>query len=247
MKTRSFPSLLGLLGLPALLLASPSTDRKIEEAARASYNYRAVLENHVNVAAAEGVVTLTGSVQDADHKSLAADTVENLPGVTGVRNEIAIKSLHPDRSDGWIAIKIRSLLLVRAHVSSGDTMVTVKDGAVTLGGSANNLAQKELTGVYAGEIDGVRSVRNDIFVRKVPAPAATVAEQIDDVSITTQVKYALLRHRSTSALNTRIATADGIVRVTGLAASEAEKALVTKLAHDVRGTKSVNNEMIVKN
>jgi osmotically-inducible protein OsmY len=60
------------------------------------------------------------------------------------------------------------------------------------------------------------------------------------------VKYALLSHKSTSALKTKVTTTDGAVRVTGEAKSDAEKALVTKLAQDVRGTKSVTNDMTVK-
>ena len=47
------------------LFASSETDRKIEDAAKASYNYRTVLENHVGVKANDGVVTLTGTVVDA--------------------------------------------------------------------------------------------------------------------------------------------------------------------------------------
>jgi osmotically-inducible protein OsmY len=38
-----------------------------------------------------------------------------------------------------------------------------------------------------------------------------------------------------------------VVRVTGDAASDAEKSLVTKLAGDVRGTRSVTNDMTVRN
>jgi osmotically-inducible protein OsmY len=37
-----------------------------------------------------------------------------------------------------------------------------------------------------------------------------------------------------------------VVSITGEAASDAEKSLVTKLAQDVRGTKSVGNAMTVK-
>ena len=73
-----------------------------------------------------------------------------------------------------------------------------------------------------------------------------MGEQIDDASITSQVKYALLSHKSTSALKTKVTTTDGVVRITGDANSDAEKSLVTKLAQDVRGTKSVDNVMTVK-
>jgi len=247
MKNKSLSVLIALIASPIALFASSDTDRKIEDAAKASYNYRTVLEDHVTVKADDGVVTLTGTVQDKDDRALAVDTVENLPGVKAVKNEIKIESAYPEKSDGWMALKIRGRLLVKANVSASTTTVAVKDGVVTLGGTADNMAQKELTEIYAKDIDGVKSVRNDITV---VAPAAdrkeTVGESIDDASITTQVKFALLSHKSTSALKTKVTTNEGVIVITGVAASDAEKSLVTKLAKDVRGVRSVNNEMTVK-
>lgn len=249
MKSKTLSALLLLAASPFSVFASSADDRKIENAAEASYNYRTVLENHVKVKASNGVVTLTGTVQDKDDKALAQDTVENLPGVTAVKNEIAIKPTHPERSDAWMALKIRSRLLVKGNVSAASTNVAVRDGVATLTGTVDNVAQKELTGVYAKEIEGVKSVQNDLVVKKEPATAGTresVGEKIDDASITSQLKYALLSHKSTSSLKTKVVTSDGRIVITGVAKSAAEKSLVTKLAEDVRGVKSVNNAMTVK-
>ena len=246
MKNKNLLALLTSIALPVAVFASSSDDRKIEDAAKASYNYHTVLENHVHVKAHNGVVTLTGTVEDKDNKALAVDTVENLPGVVSVKDEIKVESKYPEKSDGWMALKIRSLLLVKGNVSATNTDVTVKDGNVTLGGTAATPAQKELTEVYAKDIEGVKSVKNDIVVKEVPVKESTVGEKIDDASITSQVKFALLSHKSTSALKTKVTTKDGVVRVTGDADSDAEKSLVTKLASDVRGTKSVTNDMTVK-
>jgi osmotically-inducible protein OsmY len=228
------------------LFASSETDRKIEDAAKASYNYRTVLENHVTVKANDSVVTLTGTVGDRDLKALAEDTVSNLPGVTRVDNQIVLDPALAEHSDGWIALKLRTQLLVRANVSAANTTVSVKDGVVTLTGTADNLAQKELTGEYAKEIDWVKSVKNDIVVNASPSTAQTLGEKIDDTSITAQVKYALFSHRSTSALKTNVTTTDGVVVITGEAANDAEKSFVGKLAESVRGVKSVTNDMTVK-
>ncbi len=246
MKIKNLSALLVITASPILAFASSETDNKIEEAAKASFNYRTVLENHVTVKAKDGIVTLTGSVQDSDDKALAADTVENLPGVVAVKNEITIKSDQPEHSDGWIALKIRSRLLVKANVSASSTTVAVKDGIVTLGGTAENQAQKELTEVYAKEIDWVKSVKNDIVVKEPMPKSDNVGDRIDDASITSQLKYALLHHKATSALKTKVTTVDGIVVISGDASSDAEKTLVTKLAQDVRGVKSVVNNMTVK-
>lgn len=245
MKFNRLSALFVILALPIAAFASADTDRKIEKAAKASYNYRAVLENHISVKARDGIVTLTGTVQDEGDKTLAADTVENLPGVTGVKNNIKIKPKYPENSDAWIALKIRTHLLTRANVSAAGTKVALNHGHVILSGTAATWQQKELTSVYAKEITGVKSVLNNMEVKAAPA-TATLAENIDDASITSQVKYALFTHKSTSALQTKVVTTDGVVRVTGDASSDAEKSLVTKLAGDIRGTKSVTNDMVVK-
>jgi osmotically-inducible protein OsmY len=246
MKTKNLSALLVLLASPIALFASSDTDRKIEDAAKSSYNYRTVLEDNVKVKADDGIVTLTGTVQDKDDKALAADTVENLPGVKAVKNDIVVAGKYPEKSDSWMAVKIRSRLLVKGNVSATATKVAVQDGVVTLSGTADNVAQKELTEAYAKDIEGVKSVKNDLVVLATPADPATVGEKIDDASITTQVKFALLSHKGTSALKTKVTTTDGVIVITGEAASEAEKSLVTKLAGDVRGVVSVNNSMSVK-
>jgi len=246
LKIKTLSALLLLAALPFALLANSATDRKIEDAAKISYNYRVVLNNDVKVKATDDVVTLTGKVEDKQAKDLAADTVANLPGVTGVKNELTLTSAYPEHSDAWIAFKIRSLLLVKGNVSATATKVAVKDGVVTLSGLADNLAQIELTTLYAGEIDKVKSVTNNMVVSDKPSTGEMIAETIDDASITSQVKFALLTHKSTSALATKVTTNEGRVMITGIAGSDAEKSLVTKLAKDVRGTKSVSNKMTIK-
>ena len=245
MKIKNLSTLLVLIASPLALFASSATDRKIEDSAKASYNYRTVLEDNVKVKAHDGLVTLTGTVQDKDQKALAVDTVENLPGVTSVKNEIKIESSYPEHSDAWMAFKIRSRLLVKANVSAANTKVAVTDGNVVLTGTADNAAQKELTEVYAKEIDWVKSVKNDLVIKE-PTVAQTVGDKMDDASITSQIKFALLSHKATSAVKTKVTTADGAVTITGEAANDAEKSLVSKLAQSIRGVVSVKNDMTVK-
>jgi len=243
--------------MPSLSFAA-DTDSQIESAAKASYNYRTVLQDHVQIKAHNGVVTLTGTVADSDQKALAENTVRNIPGVLSVDNQIKIGNADQG-SDDWIALKLRSKLLLKGNVSSANTHVEVKDGVVTLTGTADNTAQKELTEVYAKEITGVKSVRNQLQVMDISAKntsasdsrestrqSRTTGEVIDDSAITSKVKYALLSHHSTSALKTDVQTREGVVTISGEAASDAEKTLVTKLAEDVPGVKSVTNNMTIR-
>jgi osmotically-inducible protein OsmY len=229
----------------SVVLAS-ADDRRIEETARASYNYRTVLERRVYIESRDGIVNLSGTVEDKDYKALAADTIADVPGVVRIDNEIVIKSTVAEQSDAWIARKVRSRLLVKANVSPMTTYVAVKDRIVTLNGTAESEAQKDLTEACAAAVDHVKAVRNNLVVKASRASRPADGDIIDDISITSQVKYALLTYHSTTAIRPRVETQAGTVVVTGEAASEAEKAVVTKLTEGVRGVKAVNNAMTVK-
>ena len=246
MKNQNLLALFVFIAGPIALFASSDTDRKIEDAAKASYNYRTVLEDHVKVSVTDGIVTLTGTVQDKDDKALAADTVENLPGVLSVDNEIKVEPTFPSTPmPGW-----PSRFAARSWCTPTSVRSTRRSSSKTASSPfparRRMPRKKDLTEAYAKDIDGVKSVTNDLVVTSPPADQQTVGEKIDDASITSQVKYSLLSHKSTSAIETHVTTTDGVVHVTGEADSAAERSLVTKLAQDVRGTKSVTNDMTVK-
>jgi hyperosmotically inducible protein len=229
---------------PAALLASSDTDQKIERAARDSYTYRTVLGGRVEAHAEDGVVTLTGTVDDEAQRELAAQTAADLPGVERVVNHVSVAPGSSAHSDAWIAVEIHGSLLVHSGVSAATTHVEVNGGIVTLTGSAENAGQKDLTEYYARQVEGVRDVRNELTVGG-PTAREAVSEAIDDASITGELKIELASHRATSALYTRVETTDGAVVIRGEARSSSEKALVTKLAQGIRGVRSVDNRMVV--
>jgi osmotically-inducible protein OsmY len=141
---------------------------------------------------------------------------------------------------------VKTALLFHPNVNAFKTVGGVKDGVVTLKGEAASQAQKDLAGEYAKDVDGVKDVKNDMTIAAVPpASGETLGEKIDDASITAQVKVALLSHHSTSAINTKVSTSEGVVTVSGIAKNDAEKVLVSKLATDVNGVKNVVNNMTV--
>jgi osmotically-inducible protein OsmY len=240
-------AVVALMGSSTPLRAS-ETDDRIESSFKKTYVYKTYLKDeHIKISSKDGAVTLSGYVDNATHKPMARDTAEALPGVTTVDNRIEIKGDQPaESSDTWISVKVKAALLYRRNVSGTKTEVYVKDGIVTLKGVAANQAQKDLSAEYAKDIDGVKGVVNEIVVSKsLETTGETAGEKIDDASITAQVKGALLTHRSTSVLKTKITTNDGVVTVSGQARNEAEKALVTKLVTDINGVQSVVNNMTV--
>jgi len=237
-----------LLALCAPAHASEMDDR-IESSARDSYVFKTYLKgDDINIKSNDGAVTLTGIVSEESRRGLARETVAGIPEVKSVDNRLEVKGASPTpNSDAWIREKVKTTLLFHRNVSTGITEVDVKDGLVTLRGAAASQAQKELTTEYAKEIDGVKDVKNEMTVSTASqSTIARVVGKIDDASITAQVKITLLYHRSTSALNTKVETRDGVVTMFGKAGNADEKALVTKLASNINGVKSVNNRMTIE-
>ncbi|WP_257304839.1 BON domain-containing protein [Geothrix campi] len=236
-------SALIMVGLP---LQAADQDHRIEASAKSSYNFKTYLkDDHIKVQSSNGVVTLTGTVAHDYHKSLAQDTVSGLPGVKSVDNQLTVVGDQPsEHSDGWMTMKVKGVLAFHRNVSATATEVKTENGVVTLTGKADSEAQKQLTGEYAKDVEGVTEVRNNLVVTK--GAHRTLGEKVDDTSITAQVKSALLFHKSTHALATKVVTKNGVVTLHGEAKNAAERDLVSKLAEDINGVKRVVNQMTVK-
>lgn len=232
-----------LAGLP---LQASEQDHRIESSAKSSYNFKTYLkDDHIKVQSSDGVVTLSGTVAHDFHRSLAQDTVSGLPGVKRVDNQLTVVGDQPaEHSDGWITMKVKGVLAFHRNVSATATEVETEKGVVTLKGKADSEAQKQLTGEYALDVEGVTEVRNHLVVAK--GGHRTIGDKVDDTSITAQVKSALLFHKSTHALATKVVTKDGVVTLHGEAENAAERDLVSKLAEDINGVKRVINQMTVK-
>jgi osmotically-inducible protein OsmY len=223
-------------------------DSSIESSAKQSYVFKTYLkDDDIKIQSLDGVVTLTGTVSEESHKSLAQETVAGLPGVKSVDNKLEVKGERPaDNSDAWLITKVKTALLFHSSVSGFKTEVKAKDGIVTLQGEATSLAQKDLTTEYAKDVEGVKGVNNEMTVATASKKTQTAGSKIDDASITALVKMTLFQHRSTSALNTSVTTKKGVVTLGGKAKNAAEKDLATKFAKDVNGVKEVKNQMTIE-
>jgi osmotically-inducible protein OsmY len=236
-----------LLAISMPVQASTMDDR-IESSAKNSYVFKTFLQaDDIKIQSLNGVVTLTGTVSGEPHKLLAREAVANLSGVKSVDNKLEIKGEHPgENSDAWLAMKVKATLLLHRSVSGVNTEVNdARNGIITLRGAADSQAQKELTTEYAKSVEGVNEVRNEMTVTGTKT-SRTVGQDVDDASITAQVKTILLYHRSTSALNTSVITENGVVTLGGKATNATEKELATKLVNDINGVKSVKNIMTVE-
>jgi len=251
MKTR-YSAALMVAAVVLVVTSNPvqasTLDDLIRTSAENSYVFKTYLkDDDIKIQSEDGVVSLTGTVSEESHRSLAQETVAGFPGVISVDNRLEVKGGRPaEKEDVWLSEKVKTTLLLHQNVGVVKE-VSSKDGIVTLQGEATSQAQKDLTTEYARDVEGVKDVRNEMTVSNIgETTTRTIVEQIDDASITAQVNMALLFHRSTSYLHTTVTTKRGVVTVGGKAKNAAEIDLVTKLVTDIKGVKSIINQMTVE-
>jgi hyperosmotically inducible periplasmic protein len=235
-----------------LIISTPvhasKMDDRIESSARNSHVFKTYLNNDdIKIQSKHGMVLLTGFVSEESRKELAQETIACIPGVKGVDNRLEVKDASSmANSDAWIRDKVKITLFFHRSVSASATEVDVKDGIVTLKGSAADQTQKELTTVYAMDVGGVKDVKNFMTVSHDSTTTKTTGENdIDDASITAQVKLGLMYHRLTYPIHTKVVTHNGKVTLHGKAGSSDILDLATRIANDVNGVKSVDNRMTI--
>jgi len=127
----------------------------------------------------------------------------------------------------------------KTYLKDDSIKVQSKDGVVTLTGSVAADSHKTLAENTVTSLPGVTSVNDQLTVVGAQPP------EHSDAWITTKVKSALLFHRNVSASATTVTTVGGIVTLTGVADSTAQRELTTEYAKDIDNVKSVDNQMTI--
>lgn len=221
----------------------------------------------------DGKATLTGSVPESVNKELAREIAMGVPGIKEVDNQIVVRDDDDDDhhasadrfgeeiDDATITLAVKSKLLWSKYTDGLNTIVHTQSGRVTLTGTADSQAARELAVRLASNTRGVISVRNNITIAPVGSkgngtsgnligmPAGTVVppvsvvkieKAVSDSWITTKVKSTLLYSTNVSGSDITVKTVAGVVTLTGDLDSGAERALAIELTQNVRGVKSVN-------
>jgi hyperosmotically inducible protein len=74
----------------------------------------------------------------------------------------------------------------------------------------------------------------------------TVGAYIDDTTITSSVKSRFIGNNEVDASSIRVETLNGTVMLSGFAKNSTEKTTAETIARDVRGVRSVRNEIAVR-
>jgi len=154
-----------VLFVSALVVAGPDDDvaARVRTALAASGLPDAA---NIVVATFNGEAELSGTVRSDHARAEAARVVAGVPGVTAVRNDLAVRGPRDGQdADDVIADRVRAALA--AGIPGGrDTTVAVFNGTVALSGVVSAVEIRAAAARVAGEVRGVTAVRNDLVVRE---------------------------------------------------------------------------------
>lgn len=213
----------------------------------------------IKVSVHGGKATLTGTVEEGVNKDLAKQIALGVNGVKEVDNQIVVQADYTPPApsttrsygevvdDATITTAVKSKLMWSKYTDGLATEVDTKSGKVTLQGTADTAAAKDLASRLAINTRGVVSVDNQLVVKakqpsavdNVKSSANTAGKEISDGWITTKVKSTLLYSSNVNGSDIAVSTKGGIVTLSGKVNGGAERALAIELAKNVRGVKSV--------
>ena len=259
-----------LLGLTPLLAqaADGDTSAQLKEARQEGSLWTAyALNRHLNpftidVDVEQGTAILTGTVESEVDRELAEQVALGIEGIRKVDNKLLVDAQYQPKAssepslsqrfdDATLTATVKSKLLWNRSTEGLDINVDTQNGVVSLSGEAQSAEAKELAGRLADNTDGVRKVVNDLKVSGTPSTAAKVQDSADkagaaitDAWITSKVKSSYLVSRNLDGLDISVETKGGLVTLSGMVNTSAEKDLAIEMANNIRGVRSVNADAL---
>ena len=190
--------------------------------------HRRALEDARSVQGARRVASEIKSPNTLADEEIYADTPE---GAAGQRSGMAQAA-----SDTWTTTKVKMRLLADPGLSPMSINVDTRNGIVTLFGTVGTADVKQKAEAETKKVKGVQRVENELQV--VPDVAADRTEQKDE-AIQERVEKALGERESLADADVDVAVENGVVRLTGNVASQADHVTVLTIARATPGAKSV--------
>jgi len=190
----------------------------------------------VAVAADDGTITLRGTVGSFRQKREAQKAAERVFGVVAVDNQLDVRILNERRrEDADVRGDVLQALMLDTLVPDA-VDATVKDGLVTLTGTASWQYQRDEAAFIAGNVLGVLGVQNDIYLDN-PGP---YAGDVQDA-----IKKALERDAKLDSDSVTVGTVDGTAILTGNVRSWAEHDSAVAAAWAAPGVTAVDDRLSI--
>jgi len=190
----------------------------------------------IGVIVHDGIVTLTGTVDNYTKKLAAEAAAKDVAGVKAIVEKIDVMySFSSTKTDDEIAKDALRLLQNNWSVPAEKIQIEVEDAWVTLNGEVTWNYQKEAAKRSIESIPGVKGVFNHIKIK------ALHKNELEKKVI----ENALRRHWSINADNVHVAVDHNRVVLTGSVTSMYQKEEVEKIAWNTPGVLFVDNNLVI--
>ncbi|WP_329102981.1 BON domain-containing protein [Micromonospora sp. NBC_01699] len=216
------------------------TDEEIQRDVLDELDWEPRVQPHeIGVTVQEGVVTLTGWVDNYAKKWAAERSAHRINRVRAVANDIEVRlPSSAERSDADIALAATRALEWDAFVPVGNLDVTVSNGWVVLRGAVEWEYQKRAAERSIRRLTSVRGVTNGISVRPVGQPTADELERL--------VVNALIRSAETDQERIDIDVQGDLIVLTGAVGSWSQRQEAERVAWSAPGVSAVDNHLTVR-
>lgn len=191
----------------------------------------------IGVSVSNGVVTLSGMVDNYGQKRDAENAVLGIEGVKAVADDLEVQ-LHKEsmRTDSEIAEAAVHILDWHSLVPKDKITVRVENGWITAEGKVDWIYEKNAVKNALSRLPGVKGITNLV----------AVVPRIDDANVKRNIKAAFERNAGIDANHIHVEHTGDTVILTGTVRSYAERRDAEKAAANAPGVALVDNRLDVK-
>lgn len=143
--------------------------------------------------------------------------------------------------DAAITAKIKTRMIEDPVVKARKVDVDTTNGNVVLGGVVQTDTELQRAIEIARGVPGVKSVRSNLQVGD-----KTIGQSMDDKVMVSKIKTRLLKEPGIRSLNIDVDSAKGVVTLSGIVKTQAQKNRVLAIAEETAGTTSIVDLITVK-
>ena len=215
LKKITFIAVMILLGAVSASAQTALEDINIQDAIEDQFRLdHAVNANNIDISVSDGIVELTGKVNNLKAKERATRITRLVKGVRSVSNRIDVDP-PADMGDATIESKVQRALLNDPATDLYEVDVSVNSKIVTLTGTVESFQEKELCGDIAKSVKGVVNLVNNIDIE--------LQGDRSDTEIRDEVKEALEWNVNVDDGLIEVVVDNGRVNLSGVVGSAAEK------------------------
>jgi len=211
------------------------TDSKIKQDVQAELAWEpSIDETQIGVTVKDGIVTLSGTVDNYAKKMAAEKAAKSVKGVKAVAEDIVVQyGISDKKTDAEIAKAAVDALRWHTSIPQDKVMIKVEDGWIYLSGEVQWEYQKNGAKTAVKNLLGIRGVVNSIKIKS----------SVQPYEIKNRITKAFQRSANVDASKINVEVDGNTVKLTGTVLSIKEKEDARRAAFNAPGVVEVINEL----